>query len=179
MAAIQIIATAQSKANVTTVFALLKDGTTWPSWTMFDSFELERPGQSEPMGLGAIRVFITKVSRAREEIVELIPDRRLSYILLSGFPFRNYRADVDLAPIARGGTSIRWHASFDAKYPGTWWFWRLFMTRILRDTASHLAAGAENAAVVARLSHHEARGRRCDNPPSSEGRTLRGSGPPK
>jgi hypothetical protein len=158
MAAIQVTARAQSKADVATVFALLQDGTTWPYWAMFDSFELERPGQSEPMGLGAIRVFITKVSRAREEIVELIPGRRLSYILLSGLPFRNYRADVDLAPTAEGGTSISWQASFDAKYAGTGWFWRLFMTRILRHTASHLAAGAENPDVVARLSRGEARG---------------------
>jgi hypothetical protein len=56
--------------------------------------------------VGAIRVFITKVSRAREEIVELIPDRRLSYVLLSGYPFRDYRADVDLEPTGDGGTVI-------------------------------------------------------------------------
>jgi hypothetical protein len=45
------------------------------------------------------------VSRAREEIVELIPDRRLSYVLLSGYPFRDYRADVDLEPQAMAAQS--------------------------------------------------------------------------
>src|SRR6202008_3555440 len=39
--AIHVSATAQSRAPAATVFALLKDGTTWPSWTMFDAFELE------------------------------------------------------------------------------------------------------------------------------------------
>jgi Polyketide cyclase / dehydrase and lipid transport len=118
---------------------------------MFDAFELERPGHAEPMGVGAIRVFVTRVSKAREEIVELIPDRRLSYVLLSGFPLRNYRADVDLTPDASGGTSISWRASFDPIYRGTGWFWRLFLARVLKKSAADLAAGAENPRVVAQL----------------------------
>jgi hypothetical protein len=140
--AIRVLARAQSKAPPSTVFALLKDGTTWPDWTIFDAFELERPGKEEPMGLGAIRVFSSALTRAREEIVEFVSDRRLSYILLSGFPFTDYRADVDLSPRADGGTSIDWRASFEAKYPGTGWFWRLFMTAVLRKVASDLASAA-------------------------------------
>jgi hypothetical protein len=78
-------------------------------------------------------------------VVELIPDKRLSYILLSGFPFLNYRADVDLAAIEGGGTSVDWHACFAAKHRGTGWFWRRFMTAVLRRVAADLAAGAEKA----------------------------------
>jgi hypothetical protein len=100
---------------------------------MFDRFELERPGRDEPFGVGAIRVFITKVSRAREEIVELVPERRLSYVSLSGLPLRNYRADVDIAPEASGGAVIDWRASFEPKHFGTGWFWRLFMARAGHD----------------------------------------------
>jgi Polyketide cyclase / dehydrase and lipid transport len=101
------------------------------------------PGSVEPTGVGSIRVFSTAITRTREQVVELVPDRRLSYILLSGFPFLNYRADVDLAAIAGGGTAIDWRASFDPKYPGTGWFWRLFMTAVLRKVTTDLAAGAE------------------------------------
>ena len=36
---------------------LLRDGATWPVWGKLDSFELERPGASEPEGLGAVRIF--------------------------------------------------------------------------------------------------------------------------
>jgi hypothetical protein len=140
---IKVSANVRSKASASIVFALLKDGASWPSWTSFDAFELERPGHAEPMGVGAIRVFSTAVSRAREEVVELVTDRRLSYILLSGFPFLNYRADVDLTAVAEGGTVIDWRASFDPKYPGTGWFWRLFMTTVLRKIATDLAARAE------------------------------------
>jgi hypothetical protein len=73
----------------------------------------------------------------------------VSYVLLSGFPFRDYRADVDLAPLPDGGTAIRWQSSFYAKYPGTGWFWRMVMNRVLKNIAETLAAGAEDPAIVA------------------------------
>jgi hypothetical protein len=141
--AIKVSAHAQSKAPPPTVFALLKDGATWPDWTIFDAFELVRPGGGGPSGVGEIHVFSTALTRAREEIVELVPDRRLSYILLSGFPFKDYRADVDLSARQDGGTLIAWRAAFDPKYKGTGWFWRLFMTAVLKKIASDLAAAAE------------------------------------
>ena len=114
---------------------------------MFKSGELRRAGRGDRLGVGAVRVFRTPTSCAVEEVVEIIPDRRLSYV--SEFPFRDYRADVDLAPLPDGGTSIRWQSSFDAKYPGTGWFWRMVMNRVLKNTAEKLAAGAEDPAIVA------------------------------
>jgi hypothetical protein len=152
MGSINVAACAESRTDVATIFAILKDGSTWPLWSGFDAFELEREGHEEPLGIGAIRVFITKVSRAREEVVELVPDRRLSYILLSGFPFRDYRADVDLAALPNGGTEISWRASFDTKHVGTGWFWRTFMSLVLRNIARGLAKAGENPAVRAVLS---------------------------
>jgi uncharacterized protein YndB with AHSA1/START domain len=149
MSAIQVAAMATSRADPGKVFALLKDPVTWPRWSMFTSGELQRPGSGERLGVGAIRVFRTPTTCATEEVVEFVPDRRLSYVLLSGMPFRDYRADVDLAPLPDGGTSIRWQSSFDAKYPGTGWFWRMVMNRVLKNTAERLAAGAENPAIVA------------------------------
>ena len=144
--AIKVQATATSKAPPQAVFALLKDGATWPDWTIFDAFELVRPSEGGPSGVGEIHVFSTALTHAREEIVECVADRRLSYILLSGFPFRDYRADVDLEAREDGGTFIAWRAAFDPKYPGTGWFWRLFMTATLKKIASDLAAGAEKRA---------------------------------
>jgi uncharacterized protein YndB with AHSA1/START domain len=145
--AIRVQATATSTAPPQAVFALLKDGATWPDWTIFDAFELVQPGEGGPSGVGEIHVFSTALTRAREEIVELVPDRRLSYILLSGFPFRDYRADVDLSAREDGGTSIEWRAAFDPKYKGTGWFWRLFMTAVLKKVASDLAAAADARAA--------------------------------
>ena len=98
MQQIRISATARSKADPARVFAILNDPPGWPSWSIFDAVELNRPGRDAPHGVGSIRTFVTKVSRAREEVVELIPDRRLTYVLLAGFPLRDYKAVVEIEP---------------------------------------------------------------------------------
>ncbi|MEV4625838.1 SRPBCC family protein [Micromonospora sp. NPDC049523] len=143
--------TARSRATAETVYELLRAGATWPTWSGLDSFELERAvpaldgtGTGEPGAheqVGAIRAFRTGPMTSREEIVELVPGRRLSYVLLSGLPLRDYRADVDLTPTAEG-TTIRWHSTFHAKVPGTGWFYRWFLGRFIRQTAEGLAAYA-------------------------------------
>ena len=143
MSQIRIDAMARSHATPDRIFALLKDGSTWTRWAGFKHFELEQTGQGEPYGVGAIRVFSTPLTRAREQIVELTPDRRLSYVLLSGFPFRDYRADVDLEPV-NGGTVIHWRSRFEAKQFGLGWFWRVFMTLVLNSVSTRLAMAAEH-----------------------------------
>ena len=50
--------------------------------------------------------------RACPEPARRLPDRRLFYILLSGFPFQDYRAEVDLLPGPLNKTLIRRHSSF-------------------------------------------------------------------
>jgi hypothetical protein len=139
---IEVKGRATSPAAPGAVFWLLKNSDTWPQWSMFRSAELEQAGQDEPYGVGSIRVFSTSVTRAREQVVELIADRQLSYVLLSGLPFRNYRADVCLTSPGGEGTLINWTASFQCRY-GTGWFWRLFMNGVLSDMARRLAVAAE------------------------------------
>jgi hypothetical protein len=101
-----------------TVFARLVDGARWPQISPLGSFELERPGSPEPEGIGAIRVFRTGPFTSREEIVERVQDRRLAYVLLSGLPVRDYRAQIDLVPVG-AGTELTWRSSFEPKFPGT------------------------------------------------------------
>ncbi|MEH1129497.1 SRPBCC family protein [Micromonospora sp. CPCC 206061] len=138
---LDIDVSAHSAADAATVYALVESGATWPTWTGLGSFELERPGEGVPEGVGAIRVFRTWPFTSREEIVERVPGRRLSYVLLSGMPLRNYRADIDLTPKA-DGTTIRWHSTFDPAVPGTGWFWRWLLGRFLRDCVNGLAREA-------------------------------------
>jgi hypothetical protein len=124
------------------VFSLLKNNDTWPRWSLFNSSELERAGKDERLGVGAIRTFSTRVSKTREQVTELIPDHKLSYVLLSGLPLRNYQAVVQLSSHESGVTLIDWTASFQCRY-GTGWFWRIFMNHILSKVAVQLAAAAE------------------------------------
>ena len=95
----------------------------------------------------AIGTFTTGRTKSREEIVELIPDRRLSYSLLSGLPLQNYRADIDLTPTA-SGTDIRWHSTFNARV-GTGWAYRFGLGKFIAKCVRGLAAAAEKRATVA------------------------------
>ena len=127
-----IEARATTTAPPEAVYALLRDGATWPEWSPLGSFQLERPGEQEPEGVGAIRVFRTGRVTGREQIVELVPDRRLSYVLLSGLAIRDYRADVDLEPGGEG-TVVHWRAAFLAKVPGSGGAYRRGLARFLQN----------------------------------------------
>nr|WP_158893756.1 SRPBCC family protein [Amycolatopsis anabasis] len=126
-------------AEPAVVYALLRDGSSWPVWSPLGSFELAREGSGEPEGLGAVRVFRTGRFTSWEEVVELVPDRRFSYALRHGLPLRGYRADVDLTPEGTG-TRIRWHSSFRPGIFGTGWFYRWFLGRFIARMADGLAA---------------------------------------
>jgi hypothetical protein len=119
------------------VFARVVDGRQWPERSPLGSFELERPGDDEPEGVGAIRVFRTGPFTSRELIVERVQDRRFAYTLLSGLPIRDYRAQVDLVP-AGTGTELHWRSSFEPKYPGTGPILRLMIKRTIEPLVEGL-----------------------------------------
>ena len=131
--------TQHSEATPASLFALLIDGETWPRWSPIEAFELERSGDPPPEGVGAIRVFRRCRTTGRDEIVEVVPDRRLSYRSLSGLPLRDYQAHVDLEPDG-DGTTIRWQASFSPKLPGTGRLLERGLRRFLCECATGLAA---------------------------------------
>jgi uncharacterized protein YndB with AHSA1/START domain len=133
---------ARSAASPAAVYALLANGATWPRWTPFDGFELEREGEAGGESAGAIRVFTSRRIRNREEMTELSPDRLISYRSLSGLPIRNHAASVRLAPSA-GGTLITWDERFEAAWPGTGWYIARALRRFVQDCADGLAAHAE------------------------------------
>jgi hypothetical protein len=134
--------TAVTAAAPATVYALLLDGASWPAWGPIDAFALVRPGADEPEGVGAVRELRAGRVTGRDEIVELVPDRRLSYTHTSSLPVRDYRGDVDLEPVSEG-TRIRWAVAFDPKWPGTGPFVRRgldgFIAKLTDGLARHAA----------------------------------------
>ena len=132
---------ARSSAAPGAVYRLLRDGSTWPDWARIDAFELEREGDGEPEGVGAIRVFTSGRVRGRDEIVGFAVDRQFRYDHLEGLPVRGYEARIDLAP-SGGGTDITWRVTFDAKYPGTGWLVRRSLVGFIRDNVDGLARHA-------------------------------------
>jgi hypothetical protein len=114
----QIDITAHSTATVTAIYPLLADGTTWPRWSPIESSEREHRVRTSPDGIGEIRIYRLGRTTGRDQIVELVPERRFAYRALSGLPVRDYLGEVDLEPTT-AGSIIRWRASFVAKIPGT------------------------------------------------------------
>ena len=135
---------ATTTADPATVYALLRDGASWPDWSPIESFELERPGAGEPEGVGAVRILRSGRVTGRDTIAELIPERRFAYTHASSLPIRDYRGEVDLEPLAGGGTAIRWVSTFAPKVPGTGRLMRRaldgFVAKLTDGLAQHAAA---------------------------------------
>lgn len=137
----RIDVTVRSTATPSAVYRLARDSSTWPDWAPITDYQRERAGDAR--GVGEVRAFRAKGRRTptREEVVELVPDRRVGYVLLSGLAIRDYRAFIDLSP-AGDGTSIRWHSSFRPKVPGTGWLYRTVLRKAIQAYAEGLAARA-------------------------------------
>ncbi|WP_215545712.1 SRPBCC family protein [Amycolatopsis sp. CA-230715] len=139
----RISARGRTDAPPSVVYALLRDGASWPRWSPLGSFTLLKEASDGDEGLGALRQFRTGRTTSCEEVVELVPDRRFSYALKSGLPLRGYRADVDLTALPEaegGGTEIHWHSTFRPKVPGTGWFFRRVLGRFLVRMVDGLVA---------------------------------------
>jgi hypothetical protein len=67
--------TAHAPVSTDAIFSLLMYGPTWPQWAPIGSFNLERPGDPPPEGLGAIRVFQRGRTTGRDEIVGVVSGR--------------------------------------------------------------------------------------------------------
>lgn len=134
-----------TSAGADRVYALLRDGASWPVWSPIESFELERSGAGEPEGIGAIRIFRRGRTTGRDQITELVPGRRFGYRNVAGIPVRDYRGEIDLEP-DEGGTGIRWCVTFLPRWPGTGWLLRLGLRRLIGQAAHGLAAHASRTA---------------------------------
>jgi Polyketide cyclase / dehydrase and lipid transport len=135
---------AHTPAAPAVVFGLLAEGASWPRWSPIESFQLERPGDPPPEGPGAIRVFRRGRTTGRDQLVEVVPGRRLGDVSLSGLPVRDDRATVDLQP-TRDGTAIRWQAWFLPRIPGTGPLLERGLGRFLDQCARGLAAHTAGA----------------------------------
>jgi hypothetical protein len=128
----------RTSADADTVYKLLADGATWPTWSPIGSYA------EEPVT--GYRLFTTGRITNRERVVVADPGHRLSYELVAGMAIRDYRADIDLKTVD-GGTSIHWHSSFFAKVPGTGWIYRRALQRFIGQCAQGLADYAAKSAT--------------------------------
>jgi Polyketide cyclase / dehydrase and lipid transport len=112
------------------VWPLIGEAERWAEWAGFTRATLERPGTGDPQGVGALRHFSIGPGGSREEVVAWEPPHHLAYTIVSGFPVREYRADVHLEAEG-GGTRVRWEATFDERFPGTGAVMRVVVDRLI------------------------------------------------
>ena len=143
---------ATTTADPSVVYALLRDGATWPEWGPIDSVELEREGRGEREGVGAVRVLRSGRVTGRDTIAELVENRRFSYTHESSLPVKDYRGDVDLEPLGDGGTAIRWVSEFSPKVPGTGALVRRGLDGFIAKLVNGLAARATADAAARRAA---------------------------
>jgi hypothetical protein len=141
-AARDVTAYARSAAPPEDVWRDLVDATAWSRWSRIPHAVREREGVPAPDGVGSIRALGVGGRGSREEVVVFEPPGHFAYVLLSGLPLEEYRADVTLS--ADGdGTLITWRGRFVPKWSwsGPWfaWFLRTTLTGFARGLARHAA----------------------------------------
>jgi uncharacterized protein YndB with AHSA1/START domain len=107
-----------ARAPIEKVWPLVGEAHRWKDWSFLTRSDLEREGDPAPDGVGAVRRFTSLGVGSREEVLEWQPPHHLRYTLISGFPVRDYRADVDLTPDP-GGTTLTWSVRFNPRLAGT------------------------------------------------------------
>jgi hypothetical protein len=142
---IQVQASTDSTAEPGELYALLANSATYPLWSMIRYYESLRAGRDGLHSVGALRLFRTnRITVMREEVTELVPNERVGYRLLSGFPLMEYRSETTLEKVPLG-TRITWVSSFYPKYALTGWFWRGLMAWVLKSLVQSLAKAAEDS----------------------------------
>lgn len=142
MSRYRVATTAVAAAPIDAVWVRVADITTWSEWGQWDATSRLRDGEPAPDGNGALRQFRRGCRTHVEEVVAFEPPHRLAYEVRSGFPVRNYHAEVTLEPVG-GGTRIRWIADFDGTNPVTGWVIEKALRQFFPKTARSLARAAE------------------------------------
>jgi len=90
--------TREIAAPAETVFEVLTDHRRYSELTPLRKSELEREGEADPNGVGAIRKLTAVGPPMREEVVAFEAPTRFSYTVLSGLPVRDHVGTVELTP---------------------------------------------------------------------------------
>ena len=138
----EILAEAVTAAPPERVFALLAAGDRWQEWAgpFVPRSRWQVPG--DPVGgVGAVRRLGVGPLVSLERVTEHQAPHRLSYVVDSPAPYRDYRSTVELTP-ADGGTRITWRSTFEPVVPGTGHLLRWFLGGVVRSFARNLARRA-------------------------------------
>jgi uncharacterized protein YndB with AHSA1/START domain len=131
------------------VFDVLTDHRRYTEITPLRRAELEREGEPEPDGVGAIRVLAIAGPPMREEVLVYERPYRFSYTLLSGLPVRDHVGTVELEP-TDGGTEITYAVKTTPTIPLAGPAFVAILKKAIRDLIAGVAKESERRAADAR-----------------------------
>ena len=82
--------------------------------------EVEKQGDPDAHGVGAIRAITIGKVRVRERLDSIDPPKSFAYTILSGAPIKNHSGKAEFIPKG-SSTEIRWSGEFSPKIPFTGW----------------------------------------------------------
>lgn len=130
--------TVHSHRDAASRFALVEDGSTWPSWTPIGRCAREGLAGDGTEIVGTLRRFTTGIVTSVERVTAIEPGTSFTYALERGMPIANHVATVTVTPEAHG-CRIDWDETFAPTIPGTGlllvWFLRTFITRCAEGLA--------------------------------------------
>ena len=144
----RVQAQGHSTADREAVWRVVADAPGWSGWGAWRKSELQREGDPQPGGLGAIKALTSETRRpvvSVEEVTVFEPPARFGYRLLSGLPLKGYEAQITLAEAPGGGTDITWASQFDPKIPLTGGMFRRGLQKFMEDAVRRLAREAERS----------------------------------
>jgi uncharacterized protein YndB with AHSA1/START domain len=131
------------------VFDVLTDHRRYPEITPLRKAELEREGEPEPNGLGAIRSLTVVGPPMREEVIAYERPSRFAYKLLSGLPVRDHVGTVEMQPSGEG-TEIVYAVKTTPTIPLAGPVFMLILKKAIRDLIGGVAKESERRAADAR-----------------------------
>jgi len=131
------------------VFDVLTDHRRYTEITPLRRAELEREGEPEPDGVGAIRVLGVAGPPMREEVLAYERPHRFSYTLLSGLPVRDHVGTVELEP-KDGGTEVTYAVKTTPTIPLAGPVFMAGLKKAIRDLIGGVAKESERRAADAR-----------------------------
>lgn len=125
------------------VWEVYTDYARWSEWAGFPKSWLEREGDTERNGSGAVRGFSGAGISLYEQVLEFDPPKHMTYrIVRGGFPLRNHLGEVRLEPVGEG-TLVTWRCQFDSAIPGLGGLLRRGIERVFRNALAGLARRLE------------------------------------
>ncbi len=116
-AVIDFRVTRTSTASAEALFDTLTDHASYKDMTPLRTSVLERPGDTEPNGVGARRRIGVVGPTQVEEVTVFVRPSRFAYQLISGLPVRDHVGTVELTTLPEG-TRIDYHVRSRPILPG-------------------------------------------------------------